>query len=69
MKQHEHSKSNVTEAGTAIDKVKRQNDDSGMSYNEAMEYIARTTGGQDTQFLSNTDVETVRQQIQRSEEH
>ena len=33
-----------TTAGTSIDEVKRQNANSGLSYNEAMELIAKTGG-------------------------
>jgi tryptophanyl-tRNA synthetase len=31
-----------TEAGTDIEKVKQQNANSGMSYNEVKEYLAKT---------------------------
>lgn len=36
--------SKYTAAGTNIDEVKRQNANSGLSYNEAMELIAKTGG-------------------------
>lgn len=33
-----------TEVGTDIEKVKQQNANSGMSYNEVKEYLAKTMG-------------------------
>lgn len=56
-----------TITGTDIEAVKQKNADSGMSYNEAKEYIARTTGGHNTDFLSNTNFEAVRAKNQQSE--
>lgn len=49
-----------TVVGTNIDEVKRQNEQSGMSYNEVKEWLAKTTGGHGTTIYSNTDVEEVR---------
>jgi len=49
-----------TEAGTDIDEVKKLNEQSGMSYNEAKEYIARTTGGYGTGIYSDTNAKNVR---------
>lgn len=40
---------------------------SGLSYNEAKEWIAKTTGGRDTHIYSDTDVEAVRKQNEQSE--
>lgn len=40
---------------------------SGLSYNEAKERIAKTTGGRDTHIYSDTDVEAVRKQNEQSE--
>ncbi|MDC3414572.1 gamma-type small acid-soluble spore protein [Aquibacillus sp. 3ASR75-11] len=54
---------NTTNVGTDIQEVKRKNAQSGMSYNEAKEYIARTTGGHNTKQLSNTDVAQVKRDI------
>ncbi|WP_106496423.1 gamma-type small acid-soluble spore protein [Lentibacillus sp. Marseille-P4043] len=53
-----------TAAGTDIDAVKQQNDDSGMSYNEAKEFIAKTTGGHGTGVYSDTDRAEVRNKNQ-----
>ncbi|MGY0691911.1 hypothetical protein ACW2QC_03860 [Virgibacillus sp. FSP13] len=53
-----------TAAGTDIETVKQQNDDSGMSYNEAKEFIAKTTGGHGTGVYSDTDREEVRKKNQ-----
>lgn len=60
-------KKNITVVGTDIDEVKQKNANSGMSYNEAKAYIAKTTGGHDTDFLSNTDIGEVKQQNQNSQ--
>ncbi|WP_186575929.1 gamma-type small acid-soluble spore protein [Aquibacillus kalidii] len=48
---------------TNPEEIKRQNEQSGMSYNEAKEYIARTTGGHNTKQFSNTDIEKVKREI------
>jgi len=45
----------------------QQSRNSGLSYNEAKEWIAKTTGGYDTHKYSNTDVEKVNQEIINSE--
>lgn len=36
-----------TVSGTNIDEVKRQNADSGLTYNQAKELLAKTTGSKD----------------------
>lgn len=54
---------NVTEVGTDIDEVKRQNANSGLSYNEAKALIARETGGYGTAKYSTTDPEAVKREI------
>jgi len=40
----------------------QQSRDSGLSYNEAKEWIAKTTGGYDTHLYSDTDVEKVKRE-------
>lgn len=45
--------SKYTTAGTNIDEVKRENENSGLSYNEAMELIAKT-GGTGTHSYKNS---------------
>lgn len=55
---------NFTFTGTDIDGVKRKIDESGMSYNEAKAYIARTTGGHNTNVFSDTDIEKVKRDIE-----
>lgn len=60
-------KRNYTVAGTDIDEVKRKNANSGMSYNEVKEWIAKTTGGHDTAMYSNTDLNEVRRNNKQSE--
>ena len=54
-----------TAAGTNIAAVKQSNEQSGMSYNEAKEYIARTTGGHGTEIYSDTNTEQVRKKNQK----
>lgn len=51
-----------TSVGTDIEAVKEQARKSGLSYNKAIEWIAKTTGGRNTHVYSDTDVESVRQQ-------
>ena len=56
-----------TEAGTDIAEVKRQNADSGMTYNEVKELIAKT-GGMGTAAYSDTDVNQVKRLNRLSED-
>ena len=44
MKNNENNDDTFTVTGTNIDAVKRQNERSGMSYNEVKEWLAKTTG-------------------------
>jgi Small, acid-soluble spore protein, gamma-type len=67
----ENNKNNhdtFTVAGTNIDAVKRQNERSGMSYNEVKEWLAKTTGGHGTGIYSDTNVEEVKRENQQSME-
>ncbi|MGE8079788.1 gamma-type small acid-soluble spore protein [Peribacillus loiseleuriae] len=57
-----------TVAGTNIDAVKRQNERSGMSYNEVKELLAKTTGGYGTGVYSDTNIEEVKRENQQSME-
>ncbi|MCM3585304.1 gamma-type small acid-soluble spore protein [Mesobacillus maritimus] len=52
-----------TQVGTDIESVRQKNADSGMSYNEVKQYLAKTTGGRGTAQYSNTNVEEVKQQL------
>jgi uncharacterized protein (DUF302 family) len=54
-------------SGTNIDAVKRQNERSGLSYNEAMELLAQTTGGHGTAIYSDTNVAEVRRKNLQSQ--
>ena len=54
------NKESFTVAGTNIDEVKRQNAQSGMSYNEVKEWMAKTNGGHGTSIYSDTDIEEVK---------
>lgn len=51
-----------TVAGTDIEEVKRRNADSGLSYKEVYELLAKT-GGKNTKQFSNTDVEKVKREV------
>lgn len=55
----------LTVAGTDIEAVKHSNEHSGMSYNEAKEFIAKTTGGHGTEMYSDTEAEQVRKKNQQ----
>ncbi|MFJ5623182.1 gamma-type small acid-soluble spore protein [Peribacillus loiseleuriae] len=57
-----------TVVGTNIDAVKRQNERSGMSYNEVKEWLAKTTGGHGTGIYSDTNIEEVKRENQQSME-
>lgn len=58
----------IAPSGTNIDAVKRQNARSGLSYNEVKQQLAETTGGHDTARYSDTDIQAVQQQNNRSEQ-
>lgn len=60
------SSGKYTVAGTNIEKVKELNQRSGLSYNEAKEWIAKTTGGHGTNIYSDTDVEAVKENNRQS---
>ncbi|MDN4495069.1 gamma-type small acid-soluble spore protein [Ureibacillus aquaedulcis] len=51
-----------TVSGTDIEEVKRKNAESGLSYKEVMEQLAKT-GGRNTEVYSDTDVAEVKRQI------
>jgi len=52
---------------TDIEALKEQSRKSGLTYNEAKEFIAKTTGGKDTHVYSNTDSEMVKEKNFQSE--
>lgn len=56
-----------TVAGTDIEAIKKQARKSGLSYNEAKEQIAKTTGGHGTHIYSDTNVEEVKRQNEQAE--
>ncbi|OZU90646.1 gamma-type small acid-soluble spore protein [Virgibacillus indicus] len=60
MKEENNNSGRYTAAGTDIESVKRKNAQSGMSYNEAKEFLAKKTGGHGTGIYSDTDAESVR---------
>jgi len=63
----EHNDRKYTVVGTDIEAMKDQARRSGLSYNEAIEFIARTTGGRGTQVYSDTDVDAVKRKLEQSE--
>jgi hypothetical protein len=66
MENNNNDHDTFTVAGTSIDAVKRQNERSGMSYNEVKELLAKTTGGHGTGIYSDTNVEEVKRKNQQS---
>lgn len=66
MENNKNHEDTYTVAGTNIDAVKRQNERSGMSYNEVKEFLAKTTGGHGTGIYSDTNVEEVKRKNQQS---
>lgn len=58
-----------TAAGTNIEAVKKANQNSGMSYNEVKEFLAKTTEGHGTEIYSDTDLEDVSAQNQQSQKN
>ena len=52
-----------TNVGTDIELVKQKNENSGMSYNEVKEYLARTTGGHGTAKYSTTNMAEVKAEL------
>ena len=57
---------NRTVAGTDINEVKRQNANSGLTYNEVKALIAKT-GGKGTGVYSDTNPEMVKKQNERGQ--
>ena len=58
----DHNQAQFTSVGTDINEVKRQNAESGLSYNEVKKLLAQR-GGVGTEIYSDTDVEEVKQEI------
>ncbi|AIF43124.1 MULTISPECIES: hypothetical protein [Virgibacillus] len=57
----EENMSNLNE-----DPLMKQAQQSGLTYNQAKEFIAKTTGGHGTNIYSNTNVEEVKRKNQES---
>ncbi len=64
----EKNEQKYTEVGTDIEAMKKLARKSGLTYNEAIEYIAKTTGGHGTNVYSDTNIETVKRKIVQSEQ-
>ncbi|WP_318509085.1 gamma-type small acid-soluble spore protein [Bacillus sp. T3] len=62
---NQNNNDNYTVVGTDIEEVKKLNAQSGLSYNEAKEVLARMTGGHGTAMYGNTDEEEVRGKNER----
>ncbi|KGR90112.1 hypothetical protein CD30_13225 [Ureibacillus massiliensis 4400831 = CIP 108448 = CCUG 49529] len=60
MKQHDNEQ--FTVAGTNIDEVKKLNAQSGLSYNEVYELLAKT-GGKGTSKFSDTDTNEIKSKL------
>lgn len=58
-----NNQESFTVSDTNIEEVKRQNDNSGLSYNEVKELIAKT-GGHGTGIYSDTNVNEVKRKNQ-----
>ncbi|MBY7142792.1 hypothetical protein KFZ56_06900 [Virgibacillus sp. NKC19-3] len=69
MKENNQINDKYTVAGTDIEAIKEQSRRSGLSYNEAKEFIAKTTGGHGTSIYSDTDAEAVKRNNQQSEDN
>lgn len=69
MKENNQRNDRYTVAGTDIDAVKEQSRRSGLSYNEAKEWIAKTSGGRGTNIYSDTNAEEVKQKNQQSNDN
>ena len=61
----EKNKEIFTVSGTSIDAVKRQNELSGLSYNEVKELLAKSTGGYGTGIYSDTTTRSVKRENQK----
>lgn len=68
MRENKNNQDTFTVSGTNIDDVKRQNEHSGMSYNEVKEFLAKTTGGHGTRVYSDTNIEEIKRENQQSME-
>ncbi|MFB4168454.1 hypothetical protein [Virgibacillus sp. JSM 102003] len=66
MEENNQRNGRYTVAGTDIDAVKEQSRRSGLSYNEAKEWIAKTSGGRGTNIYSDTNAEEVKRKNQQS---
>ncbi|GAA0447276.1 hypothetical protein GCM10008983_26590 [Lentibacillus halophilus] len=53
-------------ATMSAETIKEQSRRSGLSYNEAKAYIAKTTGGRGTNIYSDTDAEVVKRKNRQS---
>ncbi|MBP1970497.1 uncharacterized protein (DUF302 family) [Virgibacillus natechei] len=66
MKENKQTNDKYTVAGTDIEAITEQSRRSGLSYNEAKEFIAKSSGGHGTNIYSDTDVEAVKRKNQQS---
>lgn len=64
---NQNNNDKFTVVGTDIEEVKKLNAQSGLSYNEAKEVLARMTGGHGTASNSGTDFEEIRRNNQQFE--
>ncbi len=62
LKVEQGNNAKYTVAGTNIEEVKRKNAESGMSYKEVLEMLAKQ-GGHNTAQFSDTNVEEIKRKI------
>ncbi len=61
MKENDYLQATFSESGTNVDEVKRNNANSGMTYNEVKKVLANTIGNLDEGSYSQTDIANVKQ--------
>ncbi len=64
---HNTNNGSLGSTQTSREEMLEQSRRSGLTYNEAKEYIARTTGGHGTNIYSDTDVEEVKRKNRQSQ--
>ena len=59
MENNQHTQGAFTEAGTNIADVKRNNENSGLTYNQVKQVLAQKTGNLDAGSYSQTEIKNV----------
>ena len=63
MENTQHIQDGFTASGTNISDVKRNNENSGLTYNEVKEVLAKKTGNSDAGSYSQTDIKNVQKNL------